>query len=172
MPALDAVITEIEAHVALDGWDRGPVLFALVRTQLLACDPQGALLLGLAPGAPIAFDALTPVAQDALPDEPLDVALAGIEWPDSIEGCAVTQEIVILPPGAEEKLSEHGAVAEAAAHPDRREARLVVATLRDGRTASVLRIRGRADVDNESDELAYGNDLAPNLAAALRETLS
>ena len=33
-------------------------------------------------------------------------ALAGIEWPDSVAGCALAQEIVVLPPEAEADLGE------------------------------------------------------------------
>lgn len=166
---LDAVTAEIEAHVAAGGWDQPPALFALVPTPLVAADPAGAALLGLSADAPIPADSLTPVAQDPLADDPLDEALAGIEWPPSVEGCAVSQEIVILPPGAEDELSGTDPVAEAAAHPERREARLVVAVLRDGRMATVLRIRSRTD--GEPDDIAFGADLAPNLSAALRSTL-
>ena len=121
---LDAVVAEIESHLAVAGWDQPPALFALVPTKTVAADPEGARLLGLAPGDDIPADAMTPIAQDALPDTPLDEALGGIEWPESVGGCAVSQEILILPPGAEDDLSETETVADAAAHPERREARL------------------------------------------------
>ena len=176
---LDAVAAEIEAHLAAAGWDGAPALFALVPTVLVAADPAGASLLGLPADAVIPPDSLTPVAQDALPELALDEALAGIEWPPTVAGCALSQEIVILPPGAEDDLSGSDTVAGAAAHPERREARLVVAVLRDrspfsaaadGRTATVLRIRSRTD--GEPDDIAFGADLAPNLTRALRETLA
>ena len=165
---LDAVTAEIEAHLAAAGWDQAPALFALVPTTMVAADPAGAAMLGLPADAVIPPDSITPVAQDALPELPLDEALAGIDWPPAVLGCALSQEIVILPPGAEDDLSEPDAVAEAAAHPDRREARLVVAVLRDGELATVLRIRS---VSEEPDDIAFGADLAPNLTAALRSTL-
>lgn len=177
---LDAVAAEIEAHLAAGGWDQAPALFALVPTALIAAEPNGAELLGLSPDDQIAPDSLTPVAQEDLPDGPLDEMLAGIDWPQAVTGCALAQEILILPPDAEAEIDsavelagEIGTAVEldqAARHPDRREARLVVAVLRDGTTASVLRLRGRAGRD-EADEIAFGADLAPNLNEALLATL-
>ena len=110
------------------------------------------------------------MAQDDLPDTPLDELLAQIGWPDQVIGCAVSQEILMLPPSAEAGLDLTGAdaVSTAASHPDRQEARLVVAVLRDGSTATVLRLRGRA---GGGDDLLTGPDLAPNLAEALYATL-
>lgn len=166
---LDAVTAEIEAHLAAAGWDQPPALFALVPTTLVAADPSGAAMLDLPADAVIGPDSLTPVAQDDLPDQPLDEALSAIEWPSAVAGCALSQEIVILPPGAEDELSGSDPVSDAAAHPDRREARLVVSVLRDGAMATVLRIR--ATTVDERDDIAFGADLAPNLTAALRATL-
>jgi hypothetical protein len=87
-------------------------------------------------------------------------------------GCALSQEIVLLPPSAEPELDDltlESAAATALEHPDRREARLVVAVLRGGRSASLLRLRGAAGT---ADELVTGADLAPNLVAALSATLA
>jgi hypothetical protein len=167
MDVLDAVAAEIETHVAGAGWDRPPALFALVPTAAIAADPQTAQLLDLSAGAHIAAESLTPVAQDDLPDRPLAEALASIEWPETVAGCALAQEIVVLPPAAEADLPGTDAdLTVAATHPDRREARLVVAVTRDGATSCVLRLRGA-----DGDEIAFGTDLAPNLAGALRATL-
>ena len=166
---LDAVAAEIEAHVASGGWDQRPELFALVPTRVVASEPAGADMLGLSPDAEISADSLTPVAQEALEDKPLDELLAGIEWPDTVAGCALSQEILVLPPQAESELSAPDALGEAAVHPDRREARLVVAVTRSGAMASVLRLR--AATAGEADDIAFGADLAPNLTAALRATL-
>jgi hypothetical protein len=167
---LDAVTVEIEGHLAAAGWDGAPALFALVPTRTVAGEPEGARLLGVGPSDEIPADAMTPIAQDDLPEQPMDEVLGGIEWPAAVTGCAVSQEIFILPPGAEDELSgTEAVVAEAAAHPDRREARLVVAVTRDGRTASVLRIRSQTP--GQSDDIAFAGDLAPNLALALRATL-
>jgi len=159
---LEPTVAEIEAHVHASGWDHPPVLFALVRAaRFLADDPATAARLGI---DRLGADDLTPVEQDSLPDQPLDELLGGIEWPESVAGCAVSQEIVILPPSVEAELSPD----DAASHPERREARLVVGVLRDGSSAALLRLRGHGDAD---DELLTGPELAPNLVTALRATL-
>jgi hypothetical protein len=165
---LEAAIAEIESHVATSGWDQRPTLFALVRSaQLAADDPDAAARLGLADAV---GDALTPIEQEELPEGPLDEVLAQIAWPAPVVGCALSQEIVILPPSAESELPVgSGDVSAAAAHPDRREARLVVAVLRGGDGAAMLRLRGR---DGQGDgDLLTGSELAPNLVEALLATL-
>ena len=162
---LDAAAAEIEAHVNASGWDRGPALFALVRAARFAADePDTAQRLGIDRQD---GDALTPIEQDDLPDEPLDEVLAGIGWPSSVEGCALSQEIVILPPSVDVDESSSGAAERAAAHPQRREARLVVGVLRDGTSMSLLRMRGE-----QAEELLTGPELAPNLVDALLATLT
>jgi hypothetical protein len=164
--ALESAAAEIEAHVGAAGWDRGPALFALVRAAQFAKDePETAARLGVAAAAP---DALTPIEQEQLPDAQLDEALARIGWPTSVAGCALSQEILIVPPSADLP-DDDSAVALAANHPDRREARLVVAVLRDGSSAAVLRLRGTPGAD---DDLLTGPDLAPNLVEALLATFA
>jgi hypothetical protein len=145
-PALAAAAAEIESHLGGQGWDRPPALFALVTAARLRSDePATADRLGIA-GTEAA---LTPVEQPPLPDGPLDEALARICWPPTVAGCALGQEILTQAPD----------------DPARREARLVVAVLRDGSTEAVLRLR------DHPEELLSGPDLAPNLAAALLATL-
>jgi hypothetical protein len=164
---LESAAAEIEAHVGLSGWDRGPALFALVRAAQFAVDePDTAAKLGIEQSA---GNALTPIEQDDLPEGALDEVLAQIGWPDSVTGCALSQEIVILPPSAQAELPDDGALSAAVNHPERREARLVVAVLRDGSSAAVLRLRG---ADGNDDDLVTGPDLAPNLVAALAATLN
>lgn len=156
-----AAVAEIETHVHGAGWDRRPTLFALVWAGEFARDePETAALLGVDPDA---GDVLTPIEQEALPEGDIDAALARIAWPAPVAGCALSQEILILPPSADADVED---VNTAAQHPDRREARLVVGVLRDGSCAAVLRLR---DAD---DDLLTGPDLAPNLVAALLATLS
>jgi hypothetical protein len=164
---LESAAAEIEAHVGYSGWDQRPALFALVQAaQFVADEPQTAARLGVEAGAGAA---LTPIEQEPMPDGPLDEALAQIGWPESVAGCALAQEIVILPPSVEATLDEQGA-ASVGAHPQRREARLVVAVLRDGSSAAVLRLRA---VDGAADtDLLTGPDLAPTLARALVDTLT
>ena len=82
-------VIEIERHVSSAGWDQPAQLFALVPTEeLLAAEPQLAAQLD----ADDASQPLTPVAQGELPggmdDEHLADALARIEWPDGVSGCA------------------------------------------------------------------------------------
>ena len=163
---LETTLAEIETHLSAAGWDRPPALFALVRAgQFLADDPETGRRLGL---DELAADTLTPCEQEELPEGPLDDVLAGIAWPEAVAGCALSQEIVFLPPDAEAGLSPDQAASRAADHPQRREARLVVAALRDGTTAAVLRLR---ETDGTDGELLTGPDLAPNLAEALLQTL-
>jgi len=168
---LEAVAAEIESFVGQAGWDQPPALFALVPTRLLAADPAAAAYLDN-PGGDIPADSVTPVAQEELPEGPLDEALAQIGWPEEVVGCALCQEIVMLPPSAEADLGGldiDQAASTAVQHPGRREARLVVAVLRDGSVATILRLRGTSD---GPEDLLTGADLAPNLAGALLETLA
>ncbi|MEO7260336.1 MAG: PPA1309 family protein [Jatrophihabitantaceae bacterium] len=172
---LEAVAAEIEAYVGLAGWDLAPALFALVPTRVLAADPAAAAVLGntaAADPSEISAESITPVAQEGLPAGPLDEVLAQIGWPEEVLGCALSQEIVLLPPSAEPELDDltlESAAAAALEHPDRREARLVVAVLRGGRSASILRLRGAVET---GDDLLTGPELAPNLVAALSATLA
>jgi hypothetical protein len=173
-------LLEIERHVAASGWDRPPMLYALVDTEDLATrEPALAAQLGLQ-GA----SGLTPVEQDPLPPGPLDTALARIEWPAAVRGCALVQEVVALPPEAEAAMPEGSEAAEYAAnHPQRQEIRLAVGVLRDGSRAAAARIRdqepsGPADsapqglpVPEPDANLVVDADLAPALAAALLATL-
>lgn len=182
--ALSTCVREVVEFVDAAGWDQPPQLFALVPTaELLAEEP------GLA-GTLTADLELTPVAQDALPgasgDGPadgspeLDAALGAILWPDGVAGCALVQEVLILPPGAAAELdamvtrsaaddraaAERTAVEHAAAHPERQEARLVAAVLRSGESLCLLQLRSA-----NTPELLEHAELAPNLVAALRATL-
>lgn len=169
--SLPQVIREVEDFAASAGWDQPPQLFALVPTaDLLAKQPE----LGDQVDTASTF---TPVAQEPLPGDDIAETLAGIVWPASVSGCALVQEIVVLPPDAEADLDEAGtgqdADAErmrriAMAHPRRREARLAAGVLRDGSAACVLRVRGDQD---SPDEIVEHPELAPNLVDALRETL-
>jgi hypothetical protein len=172
---LPQVIREVEDFASTAGWDQPPQLFALVTTaDLLAKHPD----LGdqVDAGSP-----LTPVAQEPLADTDLADALAGIAWPETVSGCALVQEIVVLPPDAEAELHGESGGSDlidpvdtdrmrriAAEHPRRREARLVAGVLRDGSAACVLRLRGDAE---HPDEIVEHPELAPNLVDALRETL-
>ena len=166
---LSALAREVEDFVSSAGWDQPPQLFALVPTADLV-ERQPDLAGQVDAAAP-----LTPIAQEALPSEDLADALAGIMWPDAVSGCALAQEIVVLPPGVESELPTGEDTADSAAmrriaaeHPARREARLVAAVLRDGTAACVLRVRGESADD---DQVVEHPELAPNLTDALLSTL-
>lgn len=155
---------EMEAHVAADGWDQAPRLFALVPTADLAAQQPG---LAAELGDP---DELTLIEQDGIPaDRSLEDLLVEITWPDSVLGCAAVLERIMLPPEAEEGLptDPDEMMTAAAAHPDRQEVRLVAAVTRDGGAHSAVRARKPDDA-----ALLEGPDLVPGLVEQLRQTLA
>jgi hypothetical protein len=161
-----AVVGEVESHVAEAGWDQPPQLFALVDTEeLLRAEPQLAQTMGLVVARP---GSLTPIAQEPLGEGALDEQLAGLVFGPEVLGVVLAHEVLVLPPSAEAELDEDDPAATAAAHPERREVRLAVGVLRDGRREAVLRLRGAADAE---DERVTGTDLVPRLADALLATL-
>lgn len=155
---------EVESHVAKEGWDQGPRLFALVRTaELMAAEP------GLLEQLTIVPDGLTAVEQELPGGRELEELLSEIVWPESVDGCAAVIERIMLPPEAEESLPDDpDALIEAAAvHPDRREVRLVAAVLRDGQSHSGVRAKEPDDAP-----MLEGPDLVPGLIEHLRRTLT
>ncbi len=165
--SLRAAVTELEAHVGRAGWEQPTRLFALVASDRIIADEPGlAAELALAPGT------LTSVEQEGFDaNMPLDDLLAGIAWPDTVDGVAIALERIVLPPAAEAELAdvdEAGLTAAAAEHPQRVDVRMVVAVTRAGTHDTVLRlrsapaelIRGRAD-----------ERLVPHLVSALQATL-
>lgn len=183
--ALARCVHEVVDHIDAEGWDQPPKLYALVPTELLAAAEPG-LLDQLEDGAEY-----TPIEQEPLPDDiiggsrALDEFLATTNWPDSVEGCILVQEIVVLPPAAESDLDhavepvltdEHAAdeIARltADAHPDRRAARLFVGVLRDGPSLSLLQMRPDEDTDPYAEPALLTYDgLAPHIVHALYATL-
>ena len=59
-----------------------------------------------------------------------------MSWPEAVAGVALAVERIVVPPEAERDLPDNPeeAVDVLAAHPDRRDVRLLVAVLRDGRS--------------------------------------
>jgi hypothetical protein len=158
---------ETERHVAAAGWDQPPRLFALVRTAGLL-DREPHLRAQLNQGAE--EDGLTAIEQEGLPGtSSLESLLARLAWPEDVDGVALAVERLVVPPEAEQDLPEDpDQAAEAlAAHPDRKDVRLLVAVLRDGESTCLLRQR---DHDTD-DKVASGPDLAPGLVQALSATL-
>jgi len=163
---LTNVVMEIEQHVAVSGWDQPPRLYALVDTgELLEREPHLSSTLGVSPTGP-----LTPVEQEALPEGVLDDVLADLAWPDDVIGCALVNEVTMLPAELAEAMpADVDEATWAAEHPGRQEIRLAVAVLRDGTRAGCLRLRNGEGKDD--DEVLVGSDLVPNLAEALLATL-
>lgn len=157
---------DTERHVARLGWDQPPRLFALVRTALLR-QQEPSLAAELADAEDTGF---TAVEQEGLPPtSDLESLLGRVAWPEDVEGVALAVERIVVPPEAERDLPEDPASAtdHLAAHPARKDVRLLAACLRDGRQICLLRQR-----DHDSDDaVAIGRDLAPGLTHALAMTL-
>jgi hypothetical protein len=157
---------ETERHVAAAGWDQPPRLFALVKTAgLLEREPHLRAQVGQGDE-----EALTAIEQEGLPNtSSLESLLAQLAWPHEVDGVALAVERLVVPPEAERDLPENPdeATKALAAHPDRKDVRLLVAVLRDGESTCLLRQR---DHDTD-DKVASGPDIAPGLVQALSATL-
>nr|WP_148306748.1 PPA1309 family protein [Nocardia nova] len=182
--ALYRCIRDVAEFADTEGWDQPPQLFALVPTaDLVAAEPT--LEEQLDDGA-----ALTPIAQEALPDDltgdsmALDEFLATTSWPPTVHGVVLVQQIVVLPPAAEQTLDD--AIAPlladrdaadragrdaAQTHPERRDARLYAGVLREGVSLCLLQLRPEEDESFPDLDLRTAPNLAPNLVDALRHTL-
>ncbi|MCM6775630.1 PPA1309 family protein [Nocardia sp. CDC159] len=184
--ALYRCIRDVAEFADAEGWDRPPQMFALVPTvDLVAAEPT--LQDELDDGAE-----LTPIAQEPFPEDihggspALDEFLATTSWPPAVRGCVLVQQIVVLPPDAEQTLddaiaplladrdaADRAARDAAVTHPGRRDARLYAGVLRDGVSLCLLQIRPEEDEEDpfgDIDLRTYPN-LAPNLVEALRHTL-
>ena len=162
-------LSEIESQVASRGWDQPPRLYALAPTdELVAREPALANQLGLDTAAQTP-GSLTPVEQE-VPTASIDELLATITWPETVAGCALVVERIVLPPAAEDAMPQDpdAATSWAQNHPERTDVRIVVGVLRDGRQSSVMRVRGH---DDESD-LIRDPEFSPDLGAALAATFS
>jgi len=171
--ALALAVRDIERHVAAGGWDGPTRLYALVRTTaVLSAQPD--LAEALAPGRTtesLPLDHLTPVEQEDIPRHDAVIGLlAHVAWPAEVDGAALVVERVTLPPDVAAELPDDPdqARAFAADHPMRRDVRLAVGVLRDGRRSCAVRSRAH-DVD---DAVVVGPDLVPDLADALLATLT
>ncbi|RDI68843.1 hypothetical protein DFR76_101378 [Nocardia pseudobrasiliensis] len=184
--ALYRCIREVAEFADAEGWDRPPQMFALVPTvDLVAAEPT--LQDELDDGAE-----LTPIAQEPFPEDidggspALDEFLATTSWPPAVQGCVLVQQIVVLPPDAEQTLddaiaplladrdaADRAARDAAVTHPGRRDARLFAGVLRDGVSLCLLQIRPETDEEDPFGDidLRTAPNLAPNLVDALRHTL-
>jgi hypothetical protein len=149
MDNLTTAVVDVASHAAAQGWQKPPSLYALVPNS--AAESAGEL---------IAF------AQDPLPAGEPDEVLASIHWPETVAGCVLVTELIILPLEAEESApaDQHQAEQWAAHRPDKREGRLSVGVMRGGQYLCCLQLRG-------DDDLLVRNDLADDLVAALLNTL-
>lgn len=167
---LAGVVRELEQHVAVEGWDQPPRLFALVlTTELLAREPHLADVLGVSEDATAVAD-YTSLEQEELPSyATLEDLLAGITWPAEVAGAALVVERLMLPPEAEADLpeDENEALTALHSHPAREEIRLAVAVLRDGQRYCALRLRSHDD----PIQVITGADLTPSLPEQLLATL-
>ena len=166
---LRLVTLEVESHVAADGWEQPPRLYALVPTARLV-EHEPALAESLTAQLEAQPDGFTSIEQDGLPpDRPLEDLLGEIEWPEAVAGCVAVVERVMLPPDAEDALpdDEDALMTFVAEHPDRREVRLIAAVTRAGERHSAVRAR-----DPEDAPLLEGPDLVPGLLDHLTRTLT
>ncbi|MBT0565621.1 PPA1309 family protein [Williamsia sp. CHRR-6] len=180
--ALGIAVREVVEFVDAGGWEQPPTLFALVPTALLMqarpdlIDDLDDRELTLIEQDPL------PVADDSEMSE-VEHLLGTTSWPQTVAGCVLVQEIIVLPPEAESDLddalaplladraaADRAARAVAVDHPDSTSARLVVAVTRDGQELSLLQLRPDDDDEGPLELLSHPN-LAPNLVAALAATM-
>lgn len=169
---LEALVREVEDHVASAGWDQPVRLFAIVPTvSLLATNPQVATELGISAHLP-----LTSVEQEIADTLELDELLATIAWPPDVVGALVALERIVLPPSAKSDLpseddhefAQNELVQAAADHPDRRDVRIISAVLRTGENLNALRHR----THDSADAVAVSPDLVTRLNEALAATFA
>ena len=168
-PALASAVLEIEAHVGREGWDQPARLYALVDTaRFIAAEPQMAAAMGLED--PEVEGALTAVEQQQYgPENPIESVLETIVWPESVDGCAVVVERLVLPPEVDEQIPADPVEAAefAKTHPLRQEVRMVAGASRSGSTYCALRLKSHDDEMSVVD----GTDLVPGLLELVLNTL-
>ncbi|MDN5757112.1 MAG: PPA1309 family protein [Tomitella sp.] len=152
---LGRCIREVAEFLAEDTeWGAPPQMFALVPTALLA-ESDPALLDRLDESG------LTPVEQDPLYDDAdlhpaaLGEILSDLSWPESVAGCLLVREIVVLPPGSDPDpgMATH--------NPQRRDARLFAAVTRNGHGLCLLQMREpepSPDAEGDADGVAAEAD--------------
>jgi hypothetical protein len=161
--SLEAVVREVEDHVASTGWDQPVRLFALVQTAtLLVSNPDLKLDSALV---------LTSVEQELDDVEDFEEFLGTLAWPEDVEGAVVVLERIVLPPTAESDLpqGEDDEVVQAAIdHPEAVDVRIVSAVLRTGQNLNALRQRSH----DTSDAVAVASDLVTSLNDQLLATFA
>ncbi len=173
---LGNALAQCAGYVAASPWGSPATLFALVPTAVLAQQAPGVV-------DPDDDSVLSPVVQES-GDVDLETLLTTVSWPEAVVGCAIVNEITVLPPEAETTLddafeplladpdaADAAALDAAHAHPERREARLIAGVLRTGQRLALLSLRATPDDEPgiESD-LRTHPSLAPNVLDALAST--
>jgi hypothetical protein len=112
---------------------------------------------------------LSAVEQDWTPSADLEADLARVAWPETVSGVALVVERLVVPPEAERGLPSDpdAALAALAAHPDRRDVRLVAAVTRAGGLMCLLRQKAY----DSPEMVAHGPEIATGLLDALAATL-
>lgn len=164
--ALEAVLLDIEKHVAHLGWDQPARLFALVPTaELLAAEPSLAEALGREASDP---DGLTAVEQEGF-NTGADLLddLQRVAWPAGVVGCALSVERVFVPASVESDIPDDPDAAAAFVnhHDLRQDLRVVAGVTRAGTAHALARLK------TAPDEVLSGPDLVPGLLTALAHTL-
>lgn len=143
---------ETELHVAADGWNQPPRLFALAKNgDLLRRQPALASMLG-----DIDPEEFSAIEQDGALGDDLEESLGHTAWPTDVDGVALAIERVIMPPDG-----------PSATQAQREDVRLLVAALRDGEIITLVRRKAEDD-----DKVAIGTNIAPGLVEALKATLA
>lgn len=164
--ALATAVVEIERHVATDGWDGPPRVFALVRTERALRLDRGFADHLPDPAAALSDpEHLTAIEQESLPPAAsLEELLASLAWPPSVDGTAVVVERVIVTRGDDTVLGP----AEALRSTHRQDVRIAVGVMRAGAAWCAVRLRSHDD-----DSLVISApDSVPGLVEVLRETLA
>lgn len=162
-------VAEIEDHVRADGWDQPPRLYALAPTlDVVSREPALATQLGFDPETALA-ESLTPIEQD-IDDRTLDDLLSSISWPETVDGCALVVERIVLPPDVESEMPAQSDVAAtwAQRHPARSDVRIVIGVLRNGSHTAVIRVKGHED----PGDLIRNAEISPDITDALTATFT
>nr|WP_238558946.1 PPA1309 family protein [Rhodococcus rhodnii] len=173
--ALSHSLQDALTHVEGSGWDQPPALFALVPTEALAvAEPH--LADRLDDGVELTAIEQQPVPDDVEGGSPaLDEYLGTLRWPASVAGCALVEEILVLPPEASETVdaepTDQQARAAAHSHPDGRRARLAVGVVRNGPSLVLLHLEPEDDDPYGEGELVTYEGLGADLVDALYATL-
>lgn len=168
--SLKKVVTEIERGVASLGWDRPPMLYALVPTTTLLTTEGLPVdvrddVVGSFDGSP---SHLSAVLQELEGTDRIEEVLPQIAWPETVDGAALTVERVVVPPEVEAEAPKdpEEAVLFFSNHPAREEMRLIVGVNRRGETWSAIRTRSYDDPSNVME----GENLVPGLSSLLLST--